>query len=66
MGLGPACWIPSEHEPWGLAVNEAMCASIPVVVAHEVGCVPDLVQDGANGYTPENGDIDGLACALHA
>jgi glycosyltransferase involved in cell wall biosynthesis len=56
--------LPSEHEPWGLTVNEAMCASIPVVVAREVGCVPDLVHDGVNGYTPATGDVDGLARTL--
>jgi glycosyltransferase involved in cell wall biosynthesis len=56
--------LPSEHEPWGLAVNEAMCATLPVVVSREVGCVPDLVRDGLNGYTPAVGDIDGLARAL--
>ena len=56
--------LPSEHEPWGLAVNEAMCAGLPVIVSREVGCVPDLVWDGINGYTPEAGDIDGLATAL--
>ena len=56
--------LPSEHEPWGLAVNEAMCAGLPVVVSREVGCVADLVQDGVNGYTPAAGDIEGLARAL--
>jgi glycosyltransferase involved in cell wall biosynthesis len=54
----------SEHEPWGLAVNEAMCASLPVVVSREAGCVPDLVEDGVNGYTPAAGDVDALAAAL--
>jgi glycosyltransferase involved in cell wall biosynthesis len=56
--------LPSEHEPWGLAVNEAMCAGLPIVVSREVGCVPDLVSDGTNGFTPGVGDIDGLARAL--
>jgi glycosyltransferase involved in cell wall biosynthesis len=56
--------LPSEHESWGLAVNEAMCAGLPVVVSREVGCVADLVQDGVNGYTPAAGDVDGLARAL--
>jgi glycosyltransferase involved in cell wall biosynthesis len=56
--------LPSEHEPWGLAVNEAMCAGLPIVVSREVGCVPDLVKDGTNGYTPVAGDVDGLARAL--
>ena len=56
--------LPSEHEPWGLAVNEAMCAGLPVVVSREVGCATDLVQEGVNGYLPAAGDIDGLARAL--
>jgi glycosyltransferase involved in cell wall biosynthesis len=56
--------LPSQDEPWGLAVNEAMCASLPVVVSRELGCVPDLVMDGVNGYTPAAGDVDGLTRAL--
>ena len=56
--------LPSEYEPWGLAVNEAMSASLPVVVSREVGCVADLVQEGVNGATPAAGNIEGLARAL--
>jgi glycosyltransferase involved in cell wall biosynthesis len=56
--------LPSENEAWGLAVNEAMCASLPAVVSREVGCVADLVRDGVNGYTPATGDVAGLAYAL--
>jgi glycosyltransferase involved in cell wall biosynthesis len=56
--------LPSEHEPWGLAVNEAMCAGLPVVASREVGCVPDLVRDGVNDYTPAAGDTAGLSHAL--
>jgi len=56
--------LPSENEPWGLAVNEAMCAGLPVVVSREVGCVPDLVDDGENGFAPEAGDIPAWAEAL--
>jgi glycosyltransferase involved in cell wall biosynthesis len=56
--------LPSEHEPWGLAVNEAMCARLPIIVSREVGCAGDLVREGINGYTPEAGDINGLVNAL--
>jgi glycosyltransferase involved in cell wall biosynthesis len=56
--------LPSELEHWGLAVNEAMCASLPIVVSRKVGCVPDLVKDGINGYTPAAGDLEGLTRAL--
>jgi glycosyltransferase involved in cell wall biosynthesis len=56
--------LPSENEPWGLVVNEAMCAGLPVVVGEGVGCVPDLVQPGVNGFTCEAGDPRSLAHAL--
>jgi glycosyltransferase involved in cell wall biosynthesis len=56
--------LPSENEPWGLIVNEVMCAGIPVVVSDEVGCVPDLVKDGVNGYHIKAGDISSLTMAL--
>jgi glycosyltransferase involved in cell wall biosynthesis len=56
--------LPSENEPWGLAVNEAMCAGLPIVIAREVGCVADLVTDGVNGFTPQAKDVHGLASAL--
>ena len=40
--------LPSEHEPWGLVVNEAMNAGKPVIVSDRVGAGPDLVEDGVN------------------
>lgn len=57
--------LPSENEPWGLVVNEGMCAGLPVVVSREPGCVPDLVGHGDNGFLFEAGDVAGLAEALH-
>jgi glycosyltransferase involved in cell wall biosynthesis len=35
--------LPSEHEPWGLVVNEAMAAGVIPVVSDRVGAAPDLV-----------------------
>ena len=42
--------LPSYDEPWGLVVNEAMAAGLPVIVSNECGCSLDLVRDGENGY----------------
>jgi glycosyltransferase involved in cell wall biosynthesis len=56
--------LPSIHEPWGLVVNEAMCAARAVVVSDQVGCQEDLVRDGVNGRVFPAGDIDALAGAL--
>ncbi len=54
----------AENEPWGLIVNEVMCAGLPVVVGREVGCVPDLVKVGVNGFTCIAGNPSSLAAAL--
>lgn len=54
----------AENEPWGLIVNEVMCAGLPVVVGGEVGCVPDLVKQGVNGFVSIAGNPASLATAL--
>jgi glycosyltransferase involved in cell wall biosynthesis len=56
--------LPSEHEPWGLVVNEAMNAGKPVVVSDRVGAGPDLVEDGVNGFIYPARDIASLADRL--
>lgn len=42
--------LPSRMEPWGLVINEALAASLPVIATDRVGCVDDLVRDGGNGW----------------
>lgn len=56
--------LPSESEPWGLIVNEAMCAGLPVIVTDQVGAADDLVCEGTNGFVVPVGDIDALTDAL--
>ena len=53
--------LPSEHEPWGLVVNEAMNAGKPVIVSDRVGAGPDLVDDGVNGFVYPARDFAALA-----
>ncbi|MBO9614816.1 MAG: glycosyltransferase family 4 protein [Dyadobacter sp.] len=43
--------LPSQSEPWGLVVNEAMVCGMPVIVSETCGCAGDLVRDGVNGFT---------------
>jgi glycosyltransferase involved in cell wall biosynthesis len=56
--------LPSENESWGLAINEAMCAGLPIVASTGVGCISDLVQECVNGQTFAPRDVEGLANAL--
>ncbi|WP_454064897.1 glycosyltransferase family 4 protein [Candidatus Nitrospira salsa] len=58
--------LPSEHEPWGLVVNEVMNAGKPVIVSDQVGAGSDLVQDGVNGYIIKVGDVSTLARRIDA
>lgn len=41
----------SRSETWGLVVNEAMAAGLPVIVSRRCGCADDLVTDEDNGWT---------------
>jgi glycosyltransferase involved in cell wall biosynthesis len=61
FGLASCLVLPSLSEPWGLVVNEALAAGLPVIVSHRCGCVPELVRSGLNGYVCDPFDIDGLA-----
>ncbi|MBZ5582310.1 MAG: glycosyltransferase [Acidobacteriia bacterium] len=53
--------LPSVSEPWGLVVNEAMAAGLPVLVSKRCGCAPDLVQEGRNGFTFDPYETEQLA-----
>jgi glycosyltransferase involved in cell wall biosynthesis len=55
---------PSEHEPYGLPVNEAMICGTPAIVSDRVGAGYDLVEDGVTGFVYPTGDVDALTDVL--
>ncbi len=63
-GLATCFVLASIQEEWGLVINEAMAAGLPVIVSHSVGCAPDLVRPGQNGWTFDPASPDELARAL--
>lgn len=61
-GLASAFVFPSAYaEQWGLVVNEAMAAGLPVLVSRTVGCAQDLVHDGVNGSAFDPYSLEELA-----
>jgi glycosyltransferase involved in cell wall biosynthesis len=54
--------LPSNSEPWGLVVNEAMVCGLGIIVSDSCGCKEDLVQD--NGYVFESGNQNSLENAM--
>lgn len=63
-GLAEALVLPSMSDQWGLVVNEAMAAGLPVLVSTRCGCAPELVRAGENGFTFDPGDTAALADLL--
>jgi glycosyltransferase involved in cell wall biosynthesis len=56
--------LPSEHEPFGVVVNEAMLCQCPVIVSDRVGAGFDLVREAETGFVFAVGDVTGLALIL--
>ena len=52
---------PSAEEPWGLVVNEALAAGLPVIVSNRCGCCCELLRDGVNGFSVDPFDVAGMA-----
>lgn len=58
--------LPSDDDPWGLVVNEAMAAGLPVIASDACGATPDLVIDGITGFSFAAGDAADLRRAISA
>src|SRR5262249_26688427 len=52
--------LPSAQESFGLAALEAMACRVPVI-ASRVGGLPEVVEDGKQGFLLPVGDIEGMA-----
>jgi 1,2-diacylglycerol 3-alpha-glucosyltransferase len=60
-GLAKAFILASTTDQWGLVVNEAMAAGLPVLVSNRCGCAASLVQNGVNGFTFDPCNISQLS-----
>jgi len=62
--ISDALVLPSAAEPWGLVVNEAMACSLPVLLSRHTGCRPDLLEEGANGFSFDESSVEAVARCL--
>jgi glycosyltransferase involved in cell wall biosynthesis len=55
---------PALEEPWGLVVNEAMAAGLPVLSSRNVGAAEELVEEGVTGFLFDPQSADAIALAM--
>lgn len=63
-GLASAFIHASTTEQWGLVVNEAGAAGLPLLVSERCGCAPELVRPGLNGVLFDPYDSEVIAAAM--
>jgi glycosyltransferase involved in cell wall biosynthesis len=56
--------LPSRHDGWGVVVNQAIAAGLPVICTDAVGAGLDLVKDGVNGFRIPADDTERLIEAM--
>jgi 1,2-diacylglycerol 3-alpha-glucosyltransferase len=55
---------PAISEPWGLVINEAMAAGLPILSSSNVGAAEELLDEGVNGYRFDPTSTASISLAL--
>jgi len=56
--------LPSRREPWGVVVQEAAAAGLPLICSDACGAAVHLLQDGYNGFLFETENVQHLAYCM--
>ncbi|MBS1810948.1 MAG: glycosyltransferase family 4 protein [Acidobacteria bacterium] len=63
-GLAQALIHPALQEQWGLVLNEAAAAGLPILSSRTVGAARELVQDGESGILFDPEDVADITRAM--
>lgn len=55
---------PSRHDGWGVVLNEACGAGLPIIATRQTGAARELVVNGVNGFQVECDDVEALAARM--
>jgi glycosyltransferase involved in cell wall biosynthesis len=64
LALADVLVLPSNSEPWGLVVNEAMACAMPIVISSKCGAAGEIVRNGENGIVIDTTNRGSLVDAL--
>ncbi len=57
--------LPTRKDVWGLVINEAMAAGLPVITTNTCGAGVELIENGKNGFIVPAGSVEDLANAIN-
>lgn len=57
--------LPTREDIWGLVINEAMAAGLPVITTNRCGAGLELIKNNQNGYLVQVDDVDNLSEKIH-
>lgn len=66
FGTADVFAIPSEREKWGLVINEAAAAGLPILATDQCGAAEDLIAPGRTGEILPTGDVAAWVQAIMA
>ena len=52
--------LPSRYEPWGVVINEACAAGLPVICSNACGSAVELIRPYYNGLMCKSDDVNSL------
>jgi len=58
--------LPSLHDGWGVVLNQALGAGLPIISSRSVGAAADVVSPGQNGFVFPPGNVPALAAAIRS
>jgi glycosyltransferase involved in cell wall biosynthesis len=58
--------LPSRHDGWGVVINQALAAGLPIITSDQVGAGLDFVENGRNGVQVPAGDAEALYRAMES
>jgi glycosyltransferase involved in cell wall biosynthesis len=64
LGRADAFILPSLSETWGLVVNEAMAAALPVLLSRNINAAADLLKEVENGFSFDPYDTKQIEAAI--
>jgi glycosyltransferase involved in cell wall biosynthesis len=56
--------LPSRYDGWGVVVNQAIGAGLPVICSNAVGAAHDLIEPEVNGLRFPPGDVPALTACM--